>query len=161
MKNKDIEATLSTSEVKKSAIKSVKWTVLGEIVSRSISPIITLILARLLSPKDFGVVGVAMIVIGLAQIFQDFGLGKTLIQRETDVEKSANIVFWTNIAISVFLYLIFFTNAHLIAKFFHEPKVADVLRVLCLQIVLFSFISVHQALFQRKFQFLLLYDQDL
>jgi len=144
---------LTVNEVKTHAVKSVKWTALGEIASRSIQPLVMLILARLLTPADFGVVGVAMIAIGFAQIFQDFGLGKTLIQRETEVEKSANIIFWTNITLSFFIYLILFISAPLLSKFFHEPKVIDVLRVLCLQIVLLSFVSVHQALFQRNFQF--------
>lgn len=146
--------TLSESaDIKKHAIKSVKWAALGEIASRSIQPIVTLILARLLTPADFGVVGVAMIAIGLAQIFQDFGLGKTLIQRETEVEKSATIVFWTNLTLSIVIYLIIFLSTPLLSKFFHEPKVIDVLRILCLQILLFSLVTVHQALFQRNFQF--------
>ncbi len=140
-------------EIKTKAIKSVKWTALSEIASRAIQPIVMLILARLLSPSDFGLVGVAMIVIGLAQILQDFGLGKTLIQRETDVEESANIVFWTNLVLSIFIYLILFASAPVIAKFFHDERVINVLRVLCLQIILTSLITVHQALFQREFQF--------
>jgi len=145
--------TIVTEEIKRKAIKSVKWTALSEIASRSIQPIVTLILARLLTPADFGVVGVAMIAIGLAQIFQDFGLGKTLIQRETEVQKSANIVFWTNLTLSIVIYFIIFLSAPLLSKFFHEPKVIDVLRVLCLQIILSSFVSVHQALSQRNFEF--------
>ena len=145
---------MSDSEnIKQKAIKSVKWTALGEMASRSIQPIVILILARLLTPADFGVVGVAMIAIGLGQIFQDFGLGKTLIQRETEVEESANIVFWTNMILSIVIYLIIFLSAPLLSKFFHEPKVIDVIRVLCLQIVFISLIVVHQALFQRNFQY--------
>jgi PST family polysaccharide transporter len=143
----------TVSEVKQSAIRSVKWTVLGEVASRSIQPIITLILARLLVPEDFGVIGVASIATGLANIFQDFGLGKTLIQRDTNVEDSANVIFWTNIVLSGFLYLILFATAPLISEFFHEPKAVSVLRVLCLQLVLSGLISVPQALFQRQFQF--------
>jgi len=149
----EVEDKLTTGDIKIRAVKSVKWTAFNEIVSRSIRPITILILARLLTPADFGIVGVATIVTGLAQIFQEFGLGKTLIQRETEVNKSANIIFWANIMLSLFLYLIIFLSAPLIAKFFYEPKAIDVLRVLCLQIVLFSLVSVHQALFQRKFQF--------
>jgi O-antigen/teichoic acid export membrane protein len=139
--------------IKTAVIKSVKWTALSEITSHSIQPIVTLILARLLTPADFGVVGVAMIAIGLAQIFQDFGLGKTLIQRETEVEKCANIVFWTNLTLSIVIYIIIFLTAPFLSKFFHEPKVINVLRVLSLQIILLSFIVAHRALFQRNFQF--------
>jgi PST family polysaccharide transporter len=140
-------------DIKIKAIKSIKWTTLSEIVSRAIQPIITLFLARLLSPADFGVVGVAMIAIGLAQILQDFGLGKTLIQREKELEKSANIVFWSNLALSVFIYAILLVSSPLISEFFHDERVSGVLRVLCLQIILASFITVHQALLQRDFHF--------
>lgn len=144
---------METSEVKLTAIKSVKWTSLGEIVSHSLQPLVMLILARLLTPEDFGVVGVAMITIGLAQILQDFGLGKTLIQRETEIDKSAIIVFWTNLILSILIYLTLFISAPLISNIFHDNRVTNVLRVLCLQIVLTSLITVHQALFQRDFQF--------
>lgn len=145
--------TPKATEIKQIAIKSVKWTSLSEIIFCAIQPIVTVILARLLVPADFGVVGVAMIAIGLAQIFQNFGLGETLIQRETEIEKSANIVFWSNIVLSALLYLILFVSAPLLSRFFHDERVINVLRVLCLQIVLFSLTIVHQALFQRNFQF--------
>ncbi|HMK49639.1 MAG TPA: lipopolysaccharide biosynthesis protein, partial [Thermodesulfovibrionales bacterium] len=140
-------------DIKTKAIRSVKWTALSEIVSRSIQPIVMLVLARLLTPADFGVVGVAIIAVGLAQIFQDFGLGKTLIQTETDIEESANIVFWSNLVLSIFMYLTLFVSAPLISDFFHDSKVTNVLRVLCLQIILISLSTVHQALFQRDFQY--------
>ncbi len=152
-KNKNIENGAVTQDVKSIAIKSVKWSSMSEIASYSIQPIVVLILARLLTPADFGIVGVAMIAIGLAKIFMDFGLGKTLIQRENQIVKSANIIFWTNITLSLLLYGIFFFSAPLLSKFFHEPRIINVLRVLCLDFVLFSIVSVHQALLQRNFQF--------
>jgi PST family polysaccharide transporter len=141
------------SDVKARATKSVKWTFLAEIVSRAAAPLVMLILARILTPEDFGLIGVAMIVIGLAQILQDFGFEKTLIQRETEVKESANIVFWSNMAFGILVYLILFASAPLIADFFHDSKVVDVLRVLCLQIILVSLITVHFALLQREFKF--------
>jgi O-antigen/teichoic acid export membrane protein len=140
-------------DIKTKAIQSVKWTASSEIASRAIQPIVMLVLARLLTPADFGVVGVAIIAIGLAQIFQDFGLGKTLIQRETDIEESANIVFWTNLVLSFFIYLTLFVSAPIISTFFHDERISNVLKVLCVQIILISLTTVHQALFQRNFQY--------
>ena len=144
---------VDVSDIKARATKSVKWTFLAEIVSRAAAPLVMLILARILTPEDFGIVAVAMIVIGLAQILQNFGFEKTLIQRETEVKESANIVFWCNMAFGTLVYLILFSGAPLIADFFHESEVVAVLRVLCLQIILISFITVHFALFQREFKF--------
>lgn len=144
---------MNTSDVRVKAIKSVKWTALGELASRSMQPIITLVLARLLTPSDFGIVAIATIAINLGQILQDFGLGKTLIQRKGQIEKAADIIFWTNITLSTCLYFTVVFAAPLFSVFFHEPRTINVLRVLCLQVILFSLVSVHQALLQRSFRF--------
>lgn len=140
-------------EIKRKGLVSIKWAGLTEIILRSVQPIISLILARLLTPKEFGIISIAMIVVGFSQIFQDLGLSKTLVQRERDIESSADIVFWTNFVLSVFIYIIIFASAPLVVGFFKEPASMNVLRVLCLQIPLASFISVHQALYKRSFQF--------
>ncbi|MEI8349049.1 MAG: lipopolysaccharide biosynthesis protein [Candidatus Omnitrophota bacterium] len=135
------------------ALESVRWTFLAEVISRLIQPIVTLILARILLPEDFGLISIAMIVIGLAQQFQDFGFGKTLIQRENEIEKSANIIFLLNIAFSFILYGIIFIIAPLVAKFFHNQNATIVLRILSLQVILISFSIVQQALLRRNFKF--------
>jgi len=147
------EDYISTIEIKQKAIKSVKWTVFTEIASLSAVPIITLILAHFLTPADFGIIGIATIVINLVRTLQDFGFGKTLIQREKDIDESANTAFWSNLILSLFFYLVIFITAPLFSKFFYEPEVINVLRVLCLQIILFSFSTIHQALLQRNFKF--------
>lgn len=147
------ENNLTNSDVKNHAVKSVRWTALAEIVSHLATPLVTLILARILAPEDFGIVGIATIAVGLAQIVQNFGFEKALIQRETEVKESANIVFWSNMVFGILIYLIVFLGSPLIADFFHESRVVDVLRVLCLQIILVSLTTVHLALFQREFKF--------
>lgn len=131
----------------------MKWTTLTEVISRLMPPLVMLVLARILSPDDFGIIGVAMIAIGFAQAFQDFGLGKALIQRENDIDESANIVFWCNVLFGSIIYLCIFLSANDIAIFFKEPRVASVLRVLCLQIFITSLGIVHLSLLQRSFEF--------
>lgn len=140
-------------EIKVKAIKSLKWTALSEIAQRAIPSIIMLVLARLLTPDDFGVVGVAMIAIGFAQIFQDFGLGKALIQREGNIAESANIVFWFNLTLGILMYLALFALAPKLGGFFHDDRVIDVLRILCIQIIFTSLTTVHLSLLQREFKF--------
>lgn len=139
------------SDLKWQALKSLKWSFLGEIATRAIQPIPVLILARLLSPEDFGLVGVAMTLIGLSQIFQDFGLGKAIIQRETDIEETSNIVFWSNLLLGALVSLVIILIAPIIAVLFNESRLTNVLRVLSFQIIFTSLTTVHQALFQRNF----------
>lgn len=144
---------LILNNIKARAVKSTKWTVLGEAGSWAVRPLVVMILARLLSPTDFGVVGLALIATGLAQIFQDFGLGKTLIQREREIEDSANVIFWINLFTATVIYLILFIAAPFISRIFHKPEALCLFRVLCLQIVFTSLCTVHSALMQRRLEF--------
>ncbi|MDD5242734.1 MAG: lipopolysaccharide biosynthesis protein [Syntrophorhabdaceae bacterium] len=144
---------MNTESVTDKATRSVKWSALMEVVSRTASPIILIILARLLTPDDFGVVATAMISISFAQMFWDAGLSKALIQTKEAPEDVAHVVFWTNIFLGVLIYGILFILAPAIALFFNSPASGPVLRVLGFQIVIASFSSVQQALFVRDLAF--------
>lgn len=124
-----------------------------EIVSRTALPIIFVILARILTPDDFGVVATAMIAISFAQIFWDAGLSKALIQSEEILEDAAQVVFWTNILLAILIYIALFIAAPAIALFFNSPASSSVLRVMGFQIIIASFSSVQQALFIRDLDF--------
>jgi O-antigen/teichoic acid export membrane protein len=135
------------------AIHAFKWSVLGEVASRAVGPLVFIVLARLLVPEDFGVVAAAMVIISFSQVFTDAGLGKALIQRQNRVEESANVVFWLNLGIGLVIVAILIAAAPLIADFFHDERIAPIIRVLSLQILLAAFSSVHTALLQRDLDF--------
>src|SRR5690606_1852052 len=101
------------------AFHAYKWSALGEAASRAIGPLLFLVLARLLVPADFGVVAAATVLISISQIFADAGLGKALIQRQGDVNESANVVFWLNLAVALMTALALCVFAPWIAGFFH------------------------------------------
>lgn len=149
----DDEKRQNATEIRDKAVKSVKWTFLAEILPRISAPVVILFLARLLTPDDFGIVAIATIVISFAAIFQTLGFEQALVQRETDIRAAANIVFWSNVALSVFIYLAAYVAAPFIANFFQEPTAVPVIRVLCLQIMLTALITVHSSLLQRAFRF--------
>lgn len=140
-------------DVKNKAIKSMKWSVLAELVPKIIAPVTTLIFVKILLPSDFGIMTIATIFVGLAGMFQDFGLAKALIRERGDTEDSANVVFWSNITLSIVIYFLIFIFSPFISLFFKEPRLTDVLRVLCLEIVFSSLISVQYAILQKDFQF--------
>lgn len=143
----------SVNEIKHKAIKSIKWSFLVELVPKAIVPITTLVFVRILSPADFGIMAIATIFIGFAAMFQDFGLAKALIREKKNVKDSANVVFWSNLTFSVIVYFFIFIIAPFAAIFFKEPKLNAILRVLCLEIVISSLISVQYAILQKEFQF--------
>jgi O-antigen/teichoic acid export membrane protein len=135
------------------AVGSLKWSALMEVVSRTAQPIIFVILARLLTPNDFGVIATAMIAISFSQMFWDAGLSKALIQTREAPEDAAHVVFWTNIVLGLLIYLLLFFSAPAIALFFNSPASSPVLQVLGIQIIIASLTSVQQALLVRDLDF--------
>lgn len=132
---------------------SLKWSVLTEIISRTAQPIVFVVLAKLLTPEDYGVVGTAMIAIAFSQMFWEAGLGKALVQIKDSPLEAAQVVFWTNLALGGMIYAILFVSAPGIAGFFNSPKSGPVLRVLGLQVIVASVTSVQQALLVRDLDF--------
>ncbi len=137
-----------------SLVHSLKWSFLAELTSKAITPVIFIVLARLLTPEDFGVMTAAVMVIAFSQIFWEAGMGKALIQRQTDVEDAANVAFWVNIALGILIASLLFWAAEPIATtFFHDQRVTAVLRVMTLQVLLGSLSSVQTALIQKEMGF--------
>ena len=135
----------------------MKWSVLMEVVSRAVSPLTFVILARILSPRDFGVLAIAQIAISFCYLFWDAGLQKALIQTREPLEKAANVVFWINLTLGLVIYAVLFATAPLLAIFFNSPASCAVLQVLGLQIIIGAFSTVQQGLFLRDLDFKLLF----
>lgn len=134
-------------------VNASKWSALCELASKAISPFVIIILARLLTPEDFGIVAAATIVINFSEAFWDAGLSMALVQRQGDVEKAANVIFWTNIGLAIAIYAGLFAFSQPIALVFGDPKTAPVLQVLGIQIVLSALSAVHIALCHKNLDF--------
>jgi len=135
------------------ALHAFKWSALSNAASRTIGPLVFLVLARLLAPSDFGVVAAATVVISFSQLFSDAGLAKALVQRQERVADSANAMFWLNLGFGTCVAALVFASAPWIATYFHDDRVTAVVRVLCLQLLLAAAGSVHTALLQRDLAF--------
>jgi O-antigen/teichoic acid export membrane protein len=135
------------------AVGSVKWTLLGSLLPRTISPIIALALAAILAPADFGIVAVSMLIIALAQIIVGLGLGPALIQRRTMVIEAASTAFWMSLSVACVLYGVLWFSAPWVARIYHIPLVADVVRVSGITLILFAMGTVPSALLQRNLEF--------
>ena len=134
--------------------RALKWSFLSEIASKAIVPISFVILARLLTPEDYGVVTAAAMVIAFTQIFWEAGMAKALIQRQTLVDEAANITFWTNISLGILISALIIGNSEFISQnFFQDLRVSTVLRVMTLQVIFGALASVQTALFQKEFEF--------
>ncbi len=138
-------------------VSASKWSTLAQISARVMTPLIFVVLARLLTPSDYGVFAMAGFVISFATVFWQAGLAKTLIQKHDNINSSANIVFWTNLIIAVLLYAIIFVSSRSIAIIFKDLRIEAVLKVTSLVIPITSMCSVQTALFQKVLNFKILF----
>jgi O-antigen/teichoic acid export membrane protein len=133
---------------------ALKWSFLSELVSKAVSPLVFVVLARLLTPDDYGVVAAASMVISFSGIFWEAGMGKAIIQYQGERAAAANVAFWINIVMGVVVAGVLVAISSLVAEhIFHDPRVTLVLRVMAAQVFLSASVSVHVALLQKDMQF--------
>lgn len=121
------------------AAKGAIWASIDKFGSMVIQFSVNLILARLLLPDDFGAIGLLSIFIVVSTTLVDGGFASALIQKKDATQTDYSTVFYWNLALSVFLYLILFFAAPLIAQFYHLPILIDILRVLGLSLIINAF----------------------
>lgn len=129
------------------------WEGGAALVSQGLSFLVSLLLARLLTPEYFGLLAIANLAIQSLVFFQELGFSSALIYRQKDVEAAANTAHWTILTSSALLYLVAFVSAPLVAQFFHSPEAMPVLRVLALTMVLNSFSRVPYTLLTKELDF--------
>lgn len=133
---------------------AIKWSFFAELASKVVTPLVFVILARLLTPEDYGVVAAATMVISFSQIFWEAGMSKAYIQYQGDRDAGANAAFWLNNTLGAVVALVLILIAPLLAeKIFHDPRVSLVLRVMALQVFLSALGSIHTAYLQKDMQF--------
>lgn len=145
------------SELNNRIVKATKWSTITEVVAKLITPITSIVLARLLTPEAFGVVATLTMVITFAEIFTDAGFQKYLIQHEfvddIDKEQSTNVAFWSNLIMSLFIWLVIGIFADPIAAMVGNPGLGHVLTIACVSIPLAAFSSIQMALYKRDLDF--------
>jgi len=137
----------------KHVVRGVFWSFLSFVSRRLVKVVTTLILAHLLVPEEFGVVGYCTIVIAYLDLLSNVGVGHALIARRDKLEEAQNAAFILGILSSVLLYAITWWSAPSLALFFNEPQVTPLLRVLSLGLILVGIGTVPVAMLQRDLRF--------
>ncbi|MBI9035726.1 MAG: lipopolysaccharide biosynthesis protein [Bacteroidales bacterium] len=142
-----------TNSLKRESAKGVFWSFLEKFGSRVILLITQIILARLLSPEDFGLIGMLTVFIIISQVFVDSGFGNALIQKQDANKLDYSTVFFCNIIVSIVLYGILFFTAPLVAGFFNQIELIWLLRFVGLILFFDSLGVVQFAKFRRELNF--------
>ncbi|MHC1731133.1 MAG: lipopolysaccharide biosynthesis protein [Bacteroidales bacterium] len=113
----------------------------------------SIVIARTLSPEDYGLMGMIVIFIALGQMLMQGGFSMALIQKKDSDETDFSTVFWFNAATAVVVYIILFFSAGAIASFFGKPVLVSITRVAAIGIILNALSSVHVSLLTKKMDF--------
>ena len=135
------------------ALRGASVTLVAQVCSYSIFTVGTIILARLLTPHDFGLVTMALSFSMLLQNFGTNGLIEATIQREEIHHKQISTLHWINVAINLALTLLFMASAPVIAWFYKEPLVKPIALVIAVSILFGGLSTQHQALLKRNMEF--------
>lgn len=141
------------TNVKSETLKGVKWSAVEKITFQGLQFLIGLILARLLSPEDFGVIGMITIFIALSQSIIDSGFANALIRKKDRTQEDYSTVFYFNIIVGIICYCILFFSAPWIADFFNTPILKPVTRVVAVNLFISSLTIVQVAQFQINIDF--------
>jgi O-antigen/teichoic acid export membrane protein len=112
-----------------------------------------MILARLLEPRDFGLIGMATAFTGVLYLFRDFGLSTATVQRATVTEEQTSTLFWINFLLGAILTVTVVLAAPLVATFYHEPRLLWVTRIVATAFLINGAGVQHSALLQREMRF--------
>ncbi|MBO4955597.1 MAG: lipopolysaccharide biosynthesis protein [Muribaculaceae bacterium] len=141
-----------TDTLQKNAMHGLVWAAVDRFSTIFIQFGVNLVLARLLMPADFGIIGMIWIFLGVSQVVIEGGFVSALIQKKEPTQTDFSTIFFSNIAVSSLLYLLLFVTAPLIAGFYRMPLLTDVLRVLGLWLIVYSINVVQTARLRKKLQ---------
>lgn len=147
---------MSDKNLKQKTTHSLLWSALQKYSSMIIKFISGIILARILTPFDYGCIGMLSIFMLLSEDFIDGGFGSALIQKKNPTQEDYSTIFWWNIAVSIILYVLLFFSAPFIADFFHISILCPVLRAQGIVLFIFAFNVVQRNQLKKKMDFKLL-----
>lgn len=144
---------MATDNLRHKAKKGFIWNTVERLATNGIQFILTVVLARLLSPDDYGIIAMPAIFLAIAQVIVDSGFANALIRKPDLNEKDLSTAFFFNILVGFFSYIVLFVTSPLIADFFETPILSKLLKVTALVVFINSMGIVQQALMTKKLDF--------
>lgn len=134
-------------------VRGVTWTGLGQAGSQALGFLGTLVLARLLSPEDFGLLGMVVVFTGFLALFQNLGLGPAVVQDRSLSHRQLSGIFWVNLLFSLVLATLAVAVAPVVGRFYHRPTAVPIMVVLAVTFPLSAVAMVPGSLLTRDMRF--------
>ena len=132
---------MADTSLKSKAVKGVVWNAVNTYSSKGLQFVLGIILARLLAPSDYGLIGMMSIFFAISSTFIDSGFGSALVQKKDRNEDDYCTVFYINFTVSLFFYCVLFIIAPYVADFFEQPLLRDLMRVSALTLIISALVS--------------------
>lgn len=142
-----------SSSLKKKTIAGMSWAAIDSIASQGILFLVGLVLARLLSPAEYGLIGMITIFISVSNTIVDSGFSNALIRKKDVTDEDYSTAFVFNMVLSVIMYLILFVCSPLISRFFHQEQLTILTRVVGIVIIINSFSIVQKTKLEKNIDF--------
>ena len=152
---------MNSHHIKKNLMSSFFWKFLERTGTQGIQFVVQIILARLLTPEQFGSIAIVLVFINLAQVFVQSGFSTALIQKKNADEKDFSSIFFLSIFIASIVYIIIFLVAPYIGAFYDDRILVPILRILALTLFTGAFNSIQNAYISRKMLFKQLFKSSL
>lgn len=144
---------MSEQTLKQATTKGLFWSSVERFSNQGVQFVFSIILARLLSPSDYGIIAMVTIFFAVAQSFVDSGFSNALVRKTDRVEEDLSTCFYFNIGVGIIAYIVLFLIAPLVANFYNQPILSPIIRITGLEVMLNSLCIVQQALFTIKIDF--------
>ncbi len=142
--------------LKQKTVTGVLWSSIDNFAVQGITFIVGIILARLLEPKEFGLIGMVTIFIALAEAFINGAFSESLIRKKDCTQNDYSTVFYYNLAVGILFFIILYFSASAISRYFDEPQLKKILRVLSIVLILGSFGIIQNTILRKRVDFKLL-----
>lgn len=149
------------NDTKKIVVGSFIWKLLERVGTQGVQFIVQIVLARLLLPEDFGLIAIVAVFITFAQVFIQKGFNAALIQKKSADNEDFSSVFWLSLIISLILYLLFYVTAPIIASFYNNNQLNNLIRVLSVILIFGSMNSIQNAYVGRYMLFKKLFKSSI
>lgn len=139
--------------VKNQVLSGVVWSYVQQFSTQLINFGVSLLLARLLTPKDFGVMGLIYVFIGVGNVLIDSGFSQSIIRTKDSDDKDLSTIFFSNLMMSVVVYGIVFFSAPYIAQYYKVEELTSIVRVFSLTFIISAFSAVQSAVLTKQMKF--------
>ena len=139
--------------LKKKALIGVFWSAIETFSNQIIGFVTSIVLARLLMPEEFGLIAMLTIFMGVGQTLINSGLTQSLIRTEKPDDLDFSTIFFFNLVVSILVYILISISAPLIADFYNQPKLTDIIRIYCIVFIINAFAAVQKTKLTKVLDF--------